>query len=136
MVTAALAIAPICAAQSPKLLQMTSPADGAIVNPGQTVKVTVTSPANVQFEVVRLVSPIEDAISGFATSVPAELSLPVPPDINCAKYLVHVVGLTISGQSVSEHIELDVERPDMPIQLSFLNDYRQLELVALGERST
>jgi Big-like domain-containing protein len=65
--------------------------------------------------------------------VPAELSLRVPPDIACGKYLVHIDGRTISGQSISEHIELDVERPDTPIQLSFLNDYRQLEFVALGE---
>jgi hypothetical protein len=133
IVTAALTIAPICAAQSPKLLQITSPADGAIVHPGQTVKVTVTSPANVRFDMVGLVSPIEDGISGFATSVPAELSLRVLPDIACGKYLVHVEGQTISGQSISEHIELDVERPDTPIKLSFLNEYRQLEFVALSK---
>ena len=133
IVTAALAIAPICEAQSPKQLQITSPANGAIVSPGEIVKVTVASPANVRFDMVGLVSPIERGSSGFATSVPAELSLRVPLDINCGKYLVHVFGRTISGQSLSEHIELDVERPDTPMQLSFLNDYRQLELVALGE---
>jgi hypothetical protein len=37
------------------------------------VKVTVTSPANVGFDMVELVSPIEDGISGFATSVPETL---------------------------------------------------------------
>jgi hypothetical protein len=132
LVIAALAIAPICSAQTPKLLQITSPANGAVVNPGQILKVTVTSPANVQFEMMGLISPI-DGISGFATSVPAELSLQVPPDIACGKYPVTVDGRTISGQSTSEFIEVDVERPDTPIQLSFLNDYRQLEFTALGD---
>ena len=82
---------------------------------------------------VALLSPLEDLISGVATSVPAGLSLRVPPDINCGKYLVFVDGRTISGQSISEHIELDVERPDMPIQLSLLNDYQQLGMMARDE---
>jgi hypothetical protein len=124
MVTAALAIAPICAAQSPKLLQITAPANGAIVSPGDIVKVTVASPANVRFDMVALLSPIEGAISGFATSLPAELSLRVPLDIAFGKHPVFVNGRTISGQSISEHIVLDVETPDTPTELSFLNDYR------------
>ncbi len=129
LVTAVLAIAPICAAQSPKLLQITSPANGAIVSPGETVKVTVASPANVGFDMVALMSPIERAISGVATSVPAELSLRIPPDISCGKYPLYVSGRTISGQSISEQIELNVERPDLPVRLSVLNDYGQLEFV-------
>jgi hypothetical protein len=39
LVTAALATAPICAAQTPKLLQITSPANGALVSPGQVLTV-------------------------------------------------------------------------------------------------
>jgi hypothetical protein len=131
LVTAALAIAPIGAAQSPKLLQITSPADGAIISPGSTMKVTVTSPANALFEAVVLLSPI--GISGLITSVPAEIPLLVPRDIACRKYLVAVDGRTTSGQSTMEHVEVDVERADTPLQLSFLNHTRQLEFVALGE---
>jgi hypothetical protein len=126
IVAAALAIARPCAAQPPKLLQITSPAGSAIVNPGQIVKVTVTSPANVRFEAVAVMS--RGGISGDATSVPAELSVRIPPDSDCGKYLVSVVGRTVSGQSVSAYLELDVERPDTPTELSFLNDWRQLEL--------
>ena len=138
MVTAALAVAPICAAQSPKLLQITSPANGAIVSPGDTVKVTVASPANVRFEMVAWGSPIVNGISGVATSMPAEFSFQVPPDFACGKERVSVMGRTISGQSISEQIEVDVERPDTPIQLSLLNesgDARNwdLELLARGE---
>ena len=141
IVTAALAIAPICAAQSPKrspkLLQITSPANGAVVSPGDIVKVTVVSPANVRFDSVALGSPIVDGFSGVATSVPAEFSLRVPPDIACGKDLVSVMGRTISGQSIWAAIELDVERPDTPIQLSLneSGDTRNwdLELVARGE---
>ena len=139
IVTAAIAVAPICAAQSPKLLQITSPASGVNVRPGETVKVTVASPANVRFESVALgLLNVNEMISGVATSVPAEFSLQVPPDIACGKTLVSVVGTTISGQSIWEHIEVDVERPDTPIQLSLINEsgdarYRDLELVARGE---
>lgn len=130
IVTAVLAIAPICAAQSPKLLQITSPANGAIVRPGETVKVAVTSPANVRFDMVALGSPIAEGVSDVATSVPAELSLHVPPDIACGKDLVSVIGRTISGESISEHIEVDVERPDLPVQLSLLNGSGPLDLEA------
>jgi hypothetical protein len=78
IVTAAIAIAPICA-QSPKLLQITSPASGVNVRPGETVKVTVASPANVRFESVALGSPnVNEMISGVASSVPAEFSLQGP----------------------------------------------------------
>lgn len=58
-------------------LQITSPAGGAVVNPGQAMKVTGTSPANVPFEIVGLTSPI-DGMSGFPMAVPAEFSLRVP----------------------------------------------------------
>jgi hypothetical protein len=126
IVTAALAIARPCAAQSPKLLQISSPVNGAIVNPGQIVKVMVTSPANGRFEAVAAMS--RGGISSDATSVPAELSVQIPRDSDCGKYLVSVVGRTVSSQPASAYLELDVERPDMPTQLSFLNDWRQLEL--------
>jgi hypothetical protein len=40
----------VCSAQqSPPQLEIASPTDGTIVNPGQTLSVTVTSPANVAF---------------------------------------------------------------------------------------
>jgi hypothetical protein len=126
IVTAALAIARPCAAQPPKPLQITSPAGGTIVNPGQIVKVTVTSPANVRVEEVAVMS--RGGSSGVATSVPAELSVQIPRDSDCGKYLVSVMGRTVSGQSVSAYLELDVERPDAPTELAFLNDWRQLEL--------
>jgi hypothetical protein len=132
LLTVFLAAAPICSAQTPKLLQITSPANGAVVSPGQTVKVTVTSPANAQFEMVGLVSPI-GGMSGLANAVPAELSLRVPADIACGKYPVTVDGQTVAGQSISEYIEVDVERPDMPTRLSFLNNYPQLEFTGLGD---
>jgi hypothetical protein len=128
IVAAALAIARPCAAQPPKLLQITSPAGGTIVNPGQNVKVTVTSPANERFEAVAIMS--RGGISGDATSVPAELSVQIPRNSDCGKYLVSVSGRTVSGQAVSAYLELDVERADAPTELAFLNDWRQLDLRA------
>jgi hypothetical protein len=127
IVGAALAIGRPCAAQPPKLLQITAPAARTIVNPGQIVKVTVTSPANVGFETVEVISSRDGSLS-VATSLPAELSARIPRDSDCGRYLVSVHGRTVSGQLVSAYLELDVERPDAPTELSFLNDWRQLEL--------
>ena len=85
IVTAALTIARPCAAQPPKLLQITSPAGRTIVNPGQVVKVKVTSPANIQFDAVAVTSSLAEG-SSVATSVPAEFSVRIPRDSDCGKY--------------------------------------------------
>jgi hypothetical protein len=131
LVAAALAIAPVCSAQTPKLLQITSPANGAVVYPGQTVKVTVTSPANAQFETLGLLSPITGV--PVVASSPAALLLRVPPTIATGKYPVTVMARTKSGQSASAIIEISVERPDLPVRLSFLNDWQQLEFTVAEE---
>jgi hypothetical protein len=132
LLTAFLAAAPICSAQTTKLLQITSPANGAVVYPGQTLKVTVTSPAKTQFETVGLVSTIVEAPLG-ASSVPAEFLLRVPSDIATGKYPVTVLGRTKSGQPATAFIEINVERPDLPVKLSFLNDWKELDLTPSEE---
>lgn len=70
----------ICAAQ-PSLaqLQITSPTEGTIVNPGQTLSVTVASSTNATFTNVGVVAEDPIGLSDLAASVPAQFSLAVPP---------------------------------------------------------
>lgn len=132
LVAAFFAAAPICGAQTPTLLQITSPATGVVVFPGQTLKVTVASPAKAQFEAVGLLSPVAE-VPLTASSVPAEFLLRVPPDVATGKYRVYVEGRTKSGQSASASIDINVERPDLPVKLAFLNDWTQLDLTTSEE---
>src|SRR5712692_8103285 len=76
--TAALLLALPSAAQSQDLLAITSPPDGAIVSPGQTIQVTVTSPAGAAFAAVGLVGESPIGLPPLATSVPAQFSIRIP----------------------------------------------------------
>jgi hypothetical protein len=76
---AAMAVAHVSeAGQPPALLAISSPSAGAIVRPGQTLSVTVTSPANAQFEFVSVLGGGQIAKSNRVTSLPAQLSLAIP----------------------------------------------------------
>ena len=75
----AMGVAHVCdAGQAPALLAISSPSNGAIVRPGQTLSVTVTSPANAQFEWVSVVGEGWIGPSNRVTSLPAQLSLGHP----------------------------------------------------------
>lgn len=117
-----LAASGACIAQQPPpQLQIASPADGAIVNPGQTVSVNVTSPANVAFTQVGIVGPDPLGFSSIATSVPASFSLAIPTEIACGPLMLTAFAATSDGQSAqSATILIDVERPDLPTSLSAL----------------
>ncbi|HZE80982.1 MAG TPA: IPT/TIG domain-containing protein [Candidatus Polarisedimenticolia bacterium] len=107
------------AQQNQPLLQISSPVDGTIVNPGQAVTVLVASPAGVSFSNVTVVGADPIGISDLATSVPAQFSINIPSNIECGRHILTALGVTASGSLVqSATINLDVERPDMPVSLS------------------
>jgi len=116
---AALAVAHVSeAGQPPALLAISSPSDGANVRPGQTLSVTVTSPANARFEGVAVVGEGPIGISTtLATGVPGQFTLDVPADIACRRYIVTADGTTAAGQDVSTSVTIDVERSDMPTSI-------------------
>jgi Big-like domain-containing protein len=120
IVIAMFMAAGVCAAaQSSPSLQITSPSIGAVVNPGQTISVTVTSPAGTSFAQVGVVGEDPIGFSSIATSVPAQFSITIPTDIACRPFMLTAVGTTSSGQSVqSATILIDLERPDLPTALS------------------
>jgi len=100
------------------ILAISSPASNAVVNPGQTMTVNVTSPANVAFVNVGVVAEQPIGISTtLATGLPAQFTLNVPADIACRRYIVTADGTTAAGQDVSTSVTIDVERSDMPTSI-------------------
>jgi hypothetical protein len=107
--------------QSLAQLQITSPTEGTIVNPGQTLSVTVSSSSSTEFTNVAVVGEDPIGLSDPASSVPAQFSLAIPADIPCRPHNLTALGVTASGQSVqSESISIDIERPDLPNSVAAL----------------
>ncbi len=103
------------AAQGTDLLAITSPADGTVVAPGQTVVVTVTSPAGGTFTGgVGLTADDPIGPVGIAQSLPAQFSVMVPADAACRKYTLTAMATTEAGESAAASIQIDVEVTDMP----------------------
>ena len=119
---AALILATLCstmAQQSPPQLQITSPAAGTIVNPGQTISVSVLSPAGTSFSKVAVAGQDPLGSSSIATSVPSQFSISVPTNISPGTYMLTALGTTTAGKFVqSATILVDVERLDMPTSIS------------------
>jgi hypothetical protein len=121
-------------AQQPPALQISSPANGSIVNPGQTLSVTVTSPNGTTFSQVALAGPNPIGFNVVATSVPAQFSIAIPSDADCRVYRLTADGVSTSGQGVtSASIQIDVERSDVPVFLSASDSGLVLE--SQGEQS-
>ena len=113
-----LSFLPYALGQTP-LLQITAPAGGTVVNPGTTLSVTVTSPANATFTQVAVIGEDPVGLSNVAATVPAQLSLAIPLDISCGQLMLTAEGNTTSGQSAtSDPVFVDIERSDFPASLS------------------
>lgn len=107
-------------AQEP-LLQITSPTSGTVVNPGQTLSISITSPAGATFSQVDVVGGDPIGASDIATAVPTQISLTIPTDIPEGQYVLIAEGTTSSGQDAeSAPITIDVERTDLPVGLTTL----------------
>ncbi len=110
------------AQQGSPTLKITSPLAGTVVAPGQTISVTITSPANASFSMIGVIGEDPIGFSSTATSVPAQISLTIPSNISsCRPRMLTAVGLTSSGQrAMSDTILIDIERRDLPMSLSVL----------------
>ncbi len=124
----------------PVALEIASPASGAIVNQGQTMSVSVKSPANVTFANVAVVGEGPVGTRMIQSSVPAQLSFTIPSDVASKSYMLTAFGTTASGQNAeSDAILIDIERPDLPVSiaatmntLSFEIPGHQFPLTLLG----
>lgn len=109
-----------CRAQQP-LLQITSPVEGTVVRPGQSITVTLAADPSVQNMAVW-----GDAALSFGQSTPSPLqfTISVAPNASPGMHLIAAAGLA-SGVDVDvDPVSVDVERPDAPqfvtVELDFL----------------
>jgi centrosomal CEP192-like protein/Big-like domain-containing protein len=106
-------------AQTQPMLQITSPAEGSVVNPGQSISVNVISLTKASFAIVTIIGqdPLPMMV-GNANTLPAHFSLTVPKEIALRKYALTAMGATTDRQIVySDPITIEVDRPDLPTQL-------------------
>src|ERR1700752_3147450 len=85
----------------PVVLQITSPADGTVVNPGEVVTVVVTETQGATFSKVFLIGehPIGMGMHQVLTAPPYRFSVTVPKDISVAgKYSIRAMGVTPGQQ--------------------------------------
>jgi Bacterial Ig-like domain (group 2) len=106
--------------QSQPTLQIISPTPKTVVNPGQTVTVSVTSPTPGAFSGVELTGDDPLGFVGTVSVLPAQIPVTIPlSQIDCGSYFLTVSGTPTSGQGpVSAIVELDVERSDFPLTIS------------------
>ncbi len=95
-------------------LQITSPANGAVFSPGQTITVNV-SPSGSLADVT-IVSPL--GISASLSAPPYQFSLQIPTNVPPGQYTLTAIGMITVGQLVnSPRITITVQRTDSPVSL-------------------
>jgi hypothetical protein len=103
---------------SAQTLQITSPTNGAVVRPGQTVTVTVADSPVGAFQEVIVVGQNPIGFSQVLTAPPYQFSILIPPDISPRRYTITADGTIALGQGVSsDPITLAVERAEIPTSL-------------------
>ena len=115
-------------------LEIVSPADGAIVAPGQTLMVRLRSRDNSTFTSAFVIGENGLSSADIVTTMPAQVAVVIPADIECRRYSITALGVTTAGARVSTSIEIDVERPDLPRAIS--PQLRQLIFAAEGEEGS
>lgn len=113
-----LVFACAAAAQQAPQLEISSPSSGEVVEMGQTISVSVRSPSHSEFSQVGVIGEDPLGFSTVATFVPASVSIAIPKNISCKRYMLTANGVTPSGQTAhSRTILIDVEPPDPPVSL-------------------
>jgi hypothetical protein len=113
-------------------VKITSPVDGSVVHPGETITVSVTATA--ESPAVKAVAIIGQDPIGFAqvaTPLPASISLVIPPVNRAGLYSLTAVAATPTGVLESESIEIDVESAELPTSLS--TPFEHIDLETQGE---
>jgi hypothetical protein len=108
-----------CPAQTaPPALQITAPASGTVVAPGQTVSVTVVASGGT-FSQVGLIAEYPIGFSSLLTAAPFQFSVTVPANAGVGTY--HLTAVGNAGQSSlveSYPVTLYVERADSPTAIA------------------
>lgn len=99
-------------------LRITSPAAGTIVHPGQSLTVTVEATSARAFQQVIVIGGDPIGFSRPLTAPPYRFTIQIPSKIDPGRYLLTADGATAPGQgTMSDPIEIVVERPDSPVRL-------------------
>lgn len=109
-------------------VQITSPAPGTVVNPGQTIPVTVSVSDTVSGVALICKSPLGGAAP--ITTPPYQFSIQIPANTPPGLYGIVAMGIVGPGQSVDTATNVDIERPDNPV--SYGSDPSTMDL-AIGE---
>jgi hypothetical protein len=112
------------------LLEITLPANGAIVEPGRRLAITVSS-SSVREAEYGVISPL--GVSGLVSTLPGHTFIDIKKDEKAGRHPITAMGNTRAGQPiVSNSIEVDVERSDTPVKISEINQMRSLEFTERG----
>jgi uncharacterized protein YjdB len=123
-----LAAAALCA----QTVRITSPADGAVVKPGESLAVTVAT-SGATFRMVAVIGENPIGFSQVLTAPPYRFSVRIPSHISPRRYSLTAVGNIAPGQnSTSDPISIDVERPDAPVSVSAEPSFLRLEVGGRG----
>ncbi len=127
-------------AQSQPLLQITSPPDGTIVAPGQTITVVVTPAPGVNFILVGILGEHPIGSDQVLSAPPFQFSLTIPTKISAGRYKIFAFGATAPGKGgQSATISLDVE-PSLtitkirvePLTVTFKSAGERMPLAVIG----
>jgi hypothetical protein len=92
-------------------LQIVSPANGAVVNAGGALSVTITAPPSA-FQSVSIAGDGPFALRTSLSAPPYQYSYTIPADFASGCYRLKAAGVTASGETVySDPLEVDVEQP-------------------------
>src|SRR6266851_4875892 len=115
-------------------LQITSPSDGTLIAPGQTITIVATLSQGTSFAVgVVIVGEDPLGTSGLLTNAPYQFSLTIPNNSRPGGYQIVALGCTTPGVIVaSSPVTIDVERPGAPVQL--LAEPSQIQFESQGQQ--
>ena len=96
-------------------LQITSPVNGAVFSPGQTVAVTV-NPSGSGFSYIGVFGEDPLGFSALVSTAPYQFSLPIPTTAVQRQYRITAVGVIGAAEPVfSPSITITVQRSDAPV---------------------
>lgn len=113
----AVTLAALAPLRAQPTLQITSPANGAIFSPGQTIAVSV-SPSGSGFSFIAIIGQGPLGVTAPVYTPPYQFSIPIPTTITPAQYTLTAMGVISPGQSImSAPITVVVQRPDPPVSV-------------------
>ena len=117
--------------QASPAVTITSPVDGAVFHPGQTMIVTVDA-TPLAFKTVGVAGKLPLGFSKILYAPPYRFLMKIPPNIDPGPYTLIAVGVLHSGEAVhSPWVRVAIERPDSPLRIE--SDLHTLILDYIGE---